>query len=49
MKTTSHCLVLKSGNAVCGLLFCKAGQEVPNFFLYFKTEFTENGSIYECK
>ncbi|KRY57190.1 Disintegrin and metalloproteinase domain-containing protein 28, partial [Trichinella britovi] len=36
-------------NAMCGLLFCKGGQEVPNFSLYFKTEFTENGSVYECK
>ncbi|KRX29828.1 hypothetical protein T05_8657, partial [Trichinella murrelli] len=34
---------------MCGLLFCKGGQEVPNFSLYFKTEFTENGSVYECK
>ncbi|KRZ43035.1 Disintegrin and metalloproteinase domain-containing protein 9 [Trichinella pseudospiralis] len=36
-------------NAMCGLLFCKGGQEIPNFSLYFKTEFTENGSVYECK
>uniref|UniRef100_A0A5S6QUA5 Disintegrin domain-containing protein n=1 Tax=Trichuris muris TaxID=70415 RepID=A0A5S6QUA5_TRIMR len=34
---------------LCGLLFCKGGTESPSFPFYFKTQFTEDGNVFECK
>ncbi|KHJ43826.1 Disintegrin [Trichuris suis] len=34
---------------LCGLLFCKGGTESPSFPFYFKTQFTEDGKVFECK